>query len=360
MKSIEYNLPDINFKINVSDSCFEKVKELLDECMISSKKNSERYIIIDYIIDEKQYFNIKEKMEKGKKIIYHYFKERKAIKVKIDKVNYYTSNSWEYVGIQMSETKYRMYVKEDNIYSRKWIIRIIREIYLREKEEIGFNFMHGTGVEIDKKGILLLGNSGSGKTTLAIKLLELGKRIKLMSNDRTFLNIDRTMDYYPFGVSYAIGTVKNNKLLDEYFKKTRILEKNKNVKYEEASYQQKCMTPLIDITKVFPEVKIQTSTTLNLIIFPTFEINRTKVECTSISNEEKKQLLEQTDFTPVDPETLRIPWIRERKITDERLIENKKILIDEIIKCVKIKRLKYGALSEVDEILKILEESENE
>ena len=51
------------------------------------------------------------------------------------------------------------------------------------------------------------------------------------------------MDYFPHAVTYAMGTVKNNKHLDEYFKRTRILESKKKIKYEDsanlAEYYQK-------------------------------------------------------------------------------------------------------------------------
>lgn len=45
--------------------------------------------------------------------------------------------------------------------------------------------IHGTTVELDGKGLLLLGPSGSGKSTLALQLMAVGGR--LVSDDRTDL-----------------------------------------------------------------------------------------------------------------------------------------------------------------------------
>ena len=42
---------------------------------------------------------------------------------------------------------------------------------VREREDTGNLFMHGTGILLNESGILLLGNSGSGKTTLAVEMI---------------------------------------------------------------------------------------------------------------------------------------------------------------------------------------------
>ena len=96
--------------------------------------------------------------------------------------------------------------------------------------------MHGTALNIDNNGILILGNSGSGKTTLATKLLESEEEMQFLSNDRVFIYSDnnQTMEYFPIPIVYAMGTVKNCDALNNYFKRTRILEARNRNKYEKS------------------------------------------------------------------------------------------------------------------------------
>ena len=53
---------------------------------------------------------------------------------------------------------------------------------------IRFGQIHGTTIELDGRGLLLVGPSGSGKSSLALQLLAVGAR--LVSDDRTDLRRD--------------------------------------------------------------------------------------------------------------------------------------------------------------------------
>ena len=77
--------------------------------------------------------------------------------------------------------------------------------------------------------VSIVGESGSGKTTLAVKLLELNEIKGFLSNDRVFVNENLQMDYFPQAVTYAMGTVKNNNRLNQYFIDNKILEKRKKI-----------------------------------------------------------------------------------------------------------------------------------
>ena len=48
--------------------------------------------------------------------------------------------------------------------------------------------IHGTELEIDGKGVLIIGKSKSGKSTTAIQLIALGS--KLIADDRTELTLN--------------------------------------------------------------------------------------------------------------------------------------------------------------------------
>ena len=205
MITIECNLPDINFYIKVDERDYDIVAKKVNESIIPYDKNTSKYIEIDYIVDENKFISILNLIENNNGIIYDSFKKQKHKEVKIDDKYYYLVDTKEYIGIKIDNEHYKIIVKENNENTANWVVRIIRELYLREKEDRGYFFLHGTALEIDDKGIMLLGTSGSGKTTLAVKLLELNKRKKFLSNDRVFVDNNLKMDYFPQAVTYAMG-----------------------------------------------------------------------------------------------------------------------------------------------------------
>lgn len=356
MKNIEIFLPDINFKITMSEKYNNDVRKALSESIIPYKKDNDKYIEIEYIVDEKEFLEILNKIKSTNGKIYDSFKNQKHKEIHLNSKFYYLVDSEEYICIKNNDLDYKILVKDNNSTSLNWIIRIIRELYLREKEELGFDFLHGTGMEINGKGILMLGNSGSGKTTLAVKFMELDYEKSFLSNDRVLVDKNMIMDYFPHAVTYAMGTVKNNKHLDQYFKETRILEKKKKITYENAENNIDCNTPLTDVKKVFNLTNVVARTKVDTIIYPRFNKDFKGVKVIDMTENEKRKLLEETSFTPNDTESLRKPWIRKRKIDTEELLKIRKDLIHKLIRNTIIKKIKYGVETKAEEILKCLEE----
>lgn len=354
MKYVECYLPDINFKISTTDENYEMVKNKIDESVIKYKKNCEKTIEIEYIVDKLKFEELNKMIKKEDGKIYDSFKKQKHKEVYLNEQYYYLVDTEEYIGVKLNDLNYKIIVEENNSTAANWIVRIIRELYLREKEDKKFFFMHGTGLEINGKGLLLLGTSGSGKTTLAVKMMEIDGKKGFLSNDRVLLDENMTMDYFPHAVTYAMGTVKNNKKLDKYFKENKILEKKKKIKYENAENDVDCNTPLTDVEKIFDSTYMTARTELNTIIYPRFDKEFEDVEIINMTNEEKIALLEETNFTPNDTESLRKPWLRKRNIDTEELLEIRKNLINEIIKKVNIKKIRYGVKTKAEDILKSL------
>jgi len=356
MKNIECNLPDINFNIRVDEKNYDKVIKKINESIIPCERNIEKTITIEYIVDSERFSKMLNLINNSTGIFYDSFKNQKHKEVKLNNEYYYLVDTQEYIGNKIDDEHYKIIVKENTETSANWIVRIIRELYLREKEDKGYFFMHGTALEIHNKGIMILGTSGSGKTTLAVKLLELDEIKKFLSNDRVFVNEKLQMDYFPQAVTYAMGTVKNNKRLNQYFINNRILEKRKRISYEEAENNIDCNTPLTDVAKVFDYTEMKARTKLDYIIYPRFDINTEKLEILEMTDAEKEELLEITNFTPNDTESLRKIWIRKRKTKEKEILDYKKRLNKKIMKEVKIKKIKYGVNTKAEEILKILEE----
>lgn len=356
MKKLNYYLPELKFEILVSNNDYDIVKKKIDESIILYKDNSNKVITIKYIANEDIFEKLLKEIKPLEGKIYNSFKNQTHKEVILDGKKYYLVNSEEYICQMENKESYIIYVKQNTENSANWIVRIIRELYLREKENTGYYFMHGTALMINNKGVMLLGTSGSGKTTLAVKLLDTDINTKFLSNDRVFVNEKLDMEYFPQAVTYAMGTVKNNTKLDKYFRNNRILENKKNINYENATNEMDCNTPLTDVEKIFENTEMISKAKLNYIIYPRLYVDYDETEMLEMDENEKKKLLDITNFTPYDTESLRKPWIMKRNLSDKELIKNKRKFEQTLIKNVKIIKLKYGAKTNAKKIIKELED----
>lgn len=352
MRKIEYYLPDVNFTITVDEKYYDLLKDKVNESIISMKSNTNNTINIDYIVDLNEFEEIKKLIKNNNGKIYDSFKKQTHKEIIKEERHYFLVNSEDYICVKKDDKNYSIIVGNNTENSRNWVARVIRELYLREKEDMGFSYMHGTGIVTANKGILLLGTSGSGKTTLAVKFMDTENETEFLSNDRVLVDINDHMDYFPHAVTYAMGTVRNNKKLDNYFSLNRIIEEKKHRNYEEVTNDFDCNTPLTDVEKIFPNTKMCARTKITDIIYPKFEVSRDSIEVINMTDEEKMELLLKTNFTPNDTEALRKEWLRKRKITEEELQIKKEELLKHLIKEINIKKLKYGANSNIDEILR--------
>ena len=351
MKKIECYLPDTNFLINISDEYYEQGCKKIFESIIKYEKTTDRNINIEYEVNKNLFIDYKNKINNSNGKIYNTFKHQTHKEFIEENIKYYLVNTEEYICIKYDDLNFKILVQENSNNSLNWIVRVIREIYLREEEDKEYNFMHGTGLEIDGKGILILGSSGSGKTTLAVKLLEYSKHKYFFSNDRMFINQEGYMNYFPLQMTFAMGTVKNNNKLDSYFKETRILEQKKRIKYEEVDNKMDCNVPLTDIAKIFNNTDMKARTKIDTIIFPQIDLKSTETIVEDMTKEEIRNMLLETDFTPDDIESLRNPWLRQRNISREKLTEIRENIIRSIIENIKIKRVIYGISTKAEDIL---------
>ena len=234
----------------------------------------------------------------------------------------------------------------------KWPFRILRELLVREREDEGNLFMHGTGISLNENGILLLGNSGSGKTTLAVEMISKDmKKRGFVSNDRVFMR-DGRMQYFPIPVVFASGTAKNNPYLDEYFRKTRLYEKRIGKSYESTSNNDKVPVPLTDIEQIFEGIKLEAQRKIDVIIFPRINFSMgSSFRIEEMDTRKKYTSLDRTCFTPFDSESLRLEWIRKRKRNIDEITENKYDVIQEIMREKQLLQLEYGPASDKKQII---------
>ena len=281
-------------------------------------------IVINYINDEHLYNEMYKKIiNKEKKIISSFQNE------------YYEKYDNVFVS---SKNRYLIY-KDDhyiNIICKEYLKRpeliyIIRELYVRLQENEGKLFMHGNGIKLDDKGLLLLGNSGSGKTTFMFKLFENNPNgFKYLSNDRMFIEDTNVMEYFPIPLILANGTARTIKPIYDYLK-------DKDQLYDSTFTKEMLLngkdTEKFELFKnyipnIFPNCDLEERETVDKIILPKINFDIDKLEITNLSDHNE---LMKVCFTPVDTESLRKPWIMERDYDDNYLVNNsEKILKNKV------------------------------
>lgn len=355
-KSIMCNFGDVVFNINTFNEIdfnlqLEHIKEFYINCKVPKKEV--KTININYSTDKQFFKKYLDECRARKGKLYQSFENQvhKEIEIPNTSKKVYLIDNEEYICIKDDELNYTVLTdgREEGV---KWPFRILREILVREREDKGDLYMHGTGISIDDTGVLLLGNSGSGKTTLAVKMLSEDKYKRgFVSNDRVFLDND-TMRYFPIPVVFASGTAKNNQYLNEYFKRTKLFEKRTGKIYENTANNDKVPTPLTDMENIFNNIQLEAEKKVDIIVFPKINLNMGKSFRIGEMDERGKYIsLDKTCFTPFDSESLRLEWIRKRKKNIDELSENKYDTIQEIIRRKKIVQLEYGAESNIEEII---------
>ena len=77
MRTIECNLPDINFYINVDEKDYDIVIEKINESIIPYEKNTTKKIYIEYIVNVDKFMSTLNLIENNNGIIYDSFKKQK-------------------------------------------------------------------------------------------------------------------------------------------------------------------------------------------------------------------------------------------------------------------------------------------
>lgn len=355
-KSIECNFGDVIFYINTFNQedynkQIEHVREFYIPCKIPKKEV--KMININYSTDRYIFGKYLEECKKRKGKLYQSFENQvhKEIKMPNSSKKIYLIDNEEYICIKDDDNNY-IILTDGREQGIKWPFRILRELLVREREDEGNLFMHGTGISLNETGILLLGNSGSGKTTLAVEMISEDMEKKgFVSNDRVFMR-NGEMQYFPIPVVFASGTAKNNQYLDEYFKKTRLYEKRIGKSYESTSNDDKVPVPLTDIETIFERIKLEYQRKINTIIFPRINFSMgSSFRVKEMDTRKKYTSLDGTCFTPFDSESLRLEWIRKRKKNIDEITENKYDVIQEIMKEKQLLQLEYGPESNKKEII---------
>ena len=340
----QYIINEVAFNIYSDD--LNKVDNYFKESVLESETQVKSEYNI-YLCEEKSFFIEKIKQfNKNIAKIYDTFNNQQHYQFK----NMYLIDNEEYLIEKIDDNNFVLYSNNKN-KTCKNLLRVIREILVRDLEDKGYYFMHGNGIKIFDKGMLILGKSGSGKTTFTSKINSLEINQQFISNDRIFINEDE-MVYFPLPIVYSMGTVKTNLKLDKYFKENNVLELRRGGNYETAIYSQKCDVPLRSIHEMFNNCENISSSTIDLIIFPRLTDKNEDVRI--LDKKESIEKLDSCNFTPNDTESNRRPWIKFRKTTIDELEEKKQQLYEILNRTKTMIDFPYSYQTTGDEIVKKL------
>ena len=238
------------------------------------------------------------------------------------------------------------------------VLRVIREIILRESENQGGLIFHSAAVSYNDKGILICGEKNSGKTSTVINLLR--KKCAFIANDRVILMPEEkyySIYYIPLAIRIGLGTVKNHKDMYQTIKNIKLSRlqsewKNDSRALEIGSRLKIEMTPkeLNEIFECTNLVKMR----LHSIVIPCFKKNFDKLEIKRLDMKEAISYLIKACMTPND-ENWVSTWLIKHTESDELLKIKAQSKINSIINNYKIYKIDFGENTEWDDdILNII------
>lgn len=287
------------------------------------------------------------------------FIEKKNIKQTV-RNDYHAMISYEdgelYIPLQISQN---LTIKESPIVFKKknkieiifngnihfyerYMLRYIRECLIRHEENRGSILFHSASVEINGKGILLIGLKAAGKTTLMCHFLNTEREFNFISNDRVLLSASNFLHYVPLSIRISHKTINSFKKITKYIGNggEKLSRFNMPIEVITKNEEKLEFCPM-ELSKIFGK-KLSTKADLSLIVVPDFNVNHSKVKLSRITDDtEKMNLLKSCCFTPHDEKWID-PWLVLRKNSSEFLeIESQNKFLDLIDK-MPIYRLSYG------------------
>ncbi len=346
-KILNYNFCIITHNLSLLNKQIEHISKFCITPPIFKKL--ENIITIEYIENKTLFNNLFNKFNTNTYEVLNTFENERHYKLTINSYTYFLQAPDKYIVRKTNNCNYTV-IGDGEKETIKYVFRIIREILVRLQENNSKFFFHATSLKIKNKGVAILGNSGSGKTTLFSSLLF--NECKVLSNDRTFFYKDNgsfMMDYFPIPIVYKIGTVENNESLNNY-----ILKSNH---YLLPNYfylgKQSYPVPLTDITKIFKNISLVESTSLDILIFSKFILSKNNyIAIKELTPENSLKLLKSVCFTPVDNESLRSEWIYTRNKTESELYESANKFLNDLVISTKIFYLEFG--KEVDNLFQTI------
>lgn len=346
-----YNISNVRFDVEISKKYFNIISEYMLKNNVTDLSTAKQ------LFDKKIYYIVDNNMF-AKKIdlqvncnlceIKEYFKNSFCYRYYINNSIYIFEENKEWI-IEITGSDYIVYVKSDNPLLEVYLLRFLRSIAYGINEDKNMVLMHGAALSYFNKGVVILGKKGAGKTTLLVDFLKMGSDI--ISNDRLFITGDLSIISFPQTLRVGVGTFNNEEKITQYFNEKhffRMQDKNSsNFKY---------LIVFNEIQSIFGSKYIN-SQCLNYIIIPEIQIGKDCVEIIHLSESEKKDILENVCFTPID-ESFRYDWIYSSKLSIFDKISNRNKILHELMNVPFIK-VKYGTGTDAKQIIEQINDNIN-
>lgn len=316
------SINEILFKIrsNTTQS-IENLKAYLPKHSFFNLKHNKREItIFEYTSEETEVYYQHLRSLPGKLIQTYKNSYHKQLTINKDA----TPNS---IFCSPADRLYFVYAINDTIYlwlspkgkkNEKHLIRIIREILLRDAESKGEINLHAASFEINQKGCLIIGDSGSGKTSLLLYFLR-RLNAKYLSNDRVlYCPKSGRLRTIPLAIRIAPQAALSWKGLKEKISSQENLVRKNNPAWDtiqllntSSDHNNKIELAPIELCTVAQSEQI-TQTKGYCAIFPKIVNEKKPFLIKPVTDKNIKKILMNQVYTPNDPQWIE-EWIEKRK-----------------------------------------------
>ena len=352
-KSIYMNFCNIGFKLNIDIKYYDIIKSDL-KCYINNDDSDYGIIYnIDFNVNDNIYNELCKYILNKEANLVKIYESNKGVKTYVKKYAFNNINIfhvYEFNCIVIDDKKHKYIVLSENaIDKERQLLRIIKEISLRNHESNGSVLFHAAGLIINNKGVVITGPKGAGKTTLLCMLLS-EDNVQYIANDKMIVSDKLKMVYLPLALQAGIGTVDNNECLKKYIKNNKLirpqnsLEEKDNFKYQITS---------LEVSRIF-NCELRASCDISVIIIPHICIDSDKIEILSLSKEEKKKYLIDSILSPNDSMWPNA-WVEPLTIDKKAIEKNAYKIIEKLINDTYIIKMNYGTKITNGELRKIIE-----
>lgn len=222
-----------------------------------------------------------------------------------------------------------IFLSVEGHFDYKLLARTIREIAYRRLESNGYVCVHSSAVQLNGKGVLIVGDSAAGKTTLSLSLCRFFDG-KYMTNDKTLIK-DINGDLYatPFSAAVRLnyGTLNTLRMEDHFDKwNLKIKRPTDQSDWKEFNGVHKLNLLPKEVNEILG-FDVLASTKIDYVIYPKINMNLKEY---IIEHKAIEDVLKRNICTP-DDEQFPQDWLECRTISHDELQLNANNVVGKII-----------------------------
>jgi hypothetical protein len=307
-------------------------------------KNIEDISLVEKFYELKGFFGKSTKIQTFKDNTYHeaYFLFDGSINI------FYPEECDDYFILSHGKDYYFVCKKNMNTY----LLRILREIYFRNSENLGDVVYHGGGFEIKKNGVMVCGDKAKGKTTVILE--ELKKGSNYLANDRVIISHinqnEYLIKYLPLSMRIGIGTISRTPCISEIVSSYHWI-RNQSPKVLNYPYHQeqdadefgsaeKLEITSKEIHEIF-KINLVEFSPLKAIVFPDIDTNFYGIEVLSCEPSQASKLILEQCMTPIDENWI-TPWLFQRDKNNDELKKHAEKFTNNLVQNVKSYIIHFG------------------